>query len=456
MSTKHKPRILIIGHGRHGKDTAAELLQELAELNFISSSQFALERAVWPMWGKERYSSLEECFEDRHNHRDVWKGLIKAYNTPNLNRIHEEMFADGYNMYVGMRDRNEFLAATENGVFDVVVWIDRSKHLPPEDESSMELNAEDADIIVDNNQDVEHLRNGLKNLCQHMERGGFDMGQEETKVEQVDLSVVPEGATKLLDHGYIVLTDKGGSDEKIAEAARQSYGQGTKTVRSGEGLIRYLVTNHHTSPLEMGNLTFQMRLPIFIMRQLVRQRTAKLNEYSGRYSVMPELFYVPETSEICLQHATNKQGSGEPLDIEHAEMIQHTIRIQSEEAFVTYRRLLENGVSRETARIILPLNTYTVVTWQMDMNNLLKFLYLRDDEHAQWEIQVYAREIAKFVEQEFPHVYAAYMRQRSRISLTADQVFALLAGVTDHLPKGEAAQIEKIWLDYSNRVAQEI
>lgn len=475
---ENRPRLLIIGHGRHGKDTLAEILRDDYGLSFESSSDFVGRRAVWPMWGEDRYSSYEAMFEDRVNHRELWSNLINAYNTPDLARTGREMIQElGHDMYVGMRDIREFNACMSAGIFDLVIWVDAEKRLPPEDNPKFTITKDKADIILDNNGDMEDLREGIVVLVRNLMNRGFNWklpypndpyfdteskitpmeyvpipfikGQEPTHVppmesENVDLMIIPENATPVLDYGYVSLVNVNGTDADIAEAARLSYGRGTKKVNGNEGLIRYLYMNAHTSPFEMVSMKFQMRLPIFVMRQLVRHRTAHLNEYSGRYSEMLELYYVPNVEQICAQHSTNKQGSGEMLPLEVAEGVQETIRRASASAFADYHDLLSAGVSRETARILLPLNTYTEVMWQLDLNNMLKFLWLRDDSHAQWEIQVYAKIISDAVEKHFPATFAAYMRRRNSVTLTQDQIRALLTHKWEGLPKGEFAQLENL------------
>lgn len=263
---------------------------------------------------------------------------------------------------------------------------------------------------------------------------------------------MPYGAHQVLDHGYILLVDTMGTDADIAAAARLSYGRGTTKVNKDAGLINYLYKNAHTSPFEMCEMKFQIRLPIFVMRQLVRHRTANLNEYSGRYSVMPELWYIPKIEQICSQHATNKQGSGEPLTQSAAIEIQNMMNIASENAFITYEALLKRGLARETAREILPLNTYTEVVWKMDLNNLLKFLMLRDDPHAQWEIREYAKHIAGMMATCYPDTYAAYMKKKLSINLTQDELWALFSGDFSALSKSETARLQGIQRDIQQQM----
>lgn len=465
-----KPRLLIIGHGRHGKDTVAEMISNIMQLKFTSSSYFVAEECIWNMWGKERYNSFEEMFEDRVNFRPTWKNLILAWNTPDRTRTAVTMLSRGNDMYVGMRSRLEFDANDENETFDYVIWVDASKRLPPEPEDSMELTVDDADIVIDNNEEgTIHLFPQIHQLAKRLHQKGFSVGiprevehpeedafqlpgvtEEAPKLgNRLEWEDMPEDAVPVLDHGFFSIKEVMCSDKEIAESARMSYGRGTKKVNNDQGLINYLVRNHHTSPLEMGEIRFHMRLPIFVMRQLVRHRTANLNEYSGRYSKMVRLFYTPELSKIMCQGTVNKQMSGAPLPKEDAEKAWGIIRDSSNGSFDSYEELLANDVSRETARIVLPLNTYTECVWKMDISNLIKFLYLRDDKHAQWEIRVYAMKIAEAVEQHFPLVYAAYMRERESVKLTPKMIETLITGEdVDGMSKSEIAEIQRLFDKY--------
>jgi thymidylate synthase (FAD) len=257
---------------------------------------------------------------------------------------------------------------------------------------------------------------------------------------------IPEGATPLLDHGFFQVKEVMGNDHEICESARMSYGRGTKKGSTDEQLIRYLLLNHHTSPFEMGEIKAHMRMPIFVMRQLVRHRTANLNEYSGRYSEMPRLFYIPDTDHICHQDKVNKQGSAEPLDPVSAHIARGKMLKISNEAFDKYEDLLKMGVSRETARMVLPLNTYTEVVWKIDVNNLIKLLMLRDDDHAQWEIRVYAAELAKALKQYFPLTYDTYELIKNSVTLTIPQLLAVVTNNPERhgLGKGEIAKVKKV------------
>lgn len=194
----------------------------------------------------------------------------------------------------------------------------------------------------------------------------------------------------VLNHGFVALRDYMGGDRSIADAARVSYQDGTKTVNDDAGLIDHLIRNEHTSPLEQCILTFHLKLPIFVMRQLVRHRTARLNEISGRYSILPAEFYVPAAEQIMPQSTDNKQGrAGGPM--EHADSEVDFFRAEGFNAFSAYQTRLHDGMARELARINLPLSSYTECIWQIDLHNLMHFMKLRLDHHAQYEIRVFAQ-----------------------------------------------------------------
>ena len=195
----------------------------------------------------------------------------------------------------------------------------------------------------------------------------------------------------VLDKGFIRLVDYMGGDQRVVQAARVSYGEGTKSYREDAALIDYLLRNSHTSPFEQVVLTFHVKLPIFVARQWVRHRTARLNEISGRYSVMKDDFYIPKAQDIALQSTDNKQGrSSEAMDQAQAERIQESLAKGQREAYISYTSLVEEGIARELARINLPLSLYTEWYWQIDLHNFFHFLKLRLDPHAQKEIRLYA------------------------------------------------------------------
>ncbi len=214
---------------------------------------------------------------------------------------------------------------------------------------------------------------------------------------------------KLLDKGFVRLVDVMGSDEAIVQAARVSYGKGTKNVSEDRGLIRYLMRYRHTSPFEMVEFKFHVKLPIFVARQWIRHRTANVNEYSGRYSEMRNEFYLPETEQIRKQSLQNKQGrSDDVLDEALSEEILNKMSEIQSILFKEYETLLDQDLAREIARINLPLSTYTEWYWKIDLHNLFHFLKLRLDEHAQYEIRVYAKQMAEIIKYIVPLAYEAF------------------------------------------------
>jgi len=212
---------------------------------------------------------------------------------------------------------------------------------------------------------------------------------------------------KCLDKGFVRLVDFLGTDSSIVQAARVSYGKGTKQKSEDRGLIRYLVSKRHTSPLEMVEFKFHCKMPIVVARQWVRHRTASLNEYSGRYSEMPNECYVPELDRLQVQSNTNKQGSEQEL-VSNPEVIQALMQAEQLSDFDKYDIYLKTGLSREMSRINLPLSTYTQWYWKMDLHNLFHFLKLRLDEHAQYEIRVYAEAIYELIKPIVPISCAAF------------------------------------------------
>jgi thymidylate synthase (FAD) len=217
------------------------------------------------------------------------------------------------------------------------------------------------------------------------------------------------GYFPVLDHGFVSLVDYMGSDEDVERAARVSYGYGTRKVSQTRGLVRYLRRHRHTTPSEMVELKFHCAMPMFVARQWVRHRTASLNETSGRYSLMPLLFYTPPQDQFALQSRSNNQGreGGAPQEV-YREAVERWERLR-QEAGAAYTWLLEEDVARELARIDLPLSTYTQWYWKIDLHNLLHFLSLRVDPRAQWEIQQYARVIAGMVKRVAPLSFEAWV-----------------------------------------------
>lgn len=214
----------------------------------------------------------------------------------------------------------------------------------------------------------------------------------------------------VLDHGFVALVDYMGTDACIERAARVSYGYGTRKASLTRGLLRYLRRHLHTTPSEMVELKFHCCMPMFVARQWIRHRTANVNEYSGRYSLMPMLFYTPSAEQLQTQSRQNNQGrSGEPVSgSEYREAVERWNEIRSRAASA-YEWMTSSEVARELARIDLPLSTYTQWYWKIDLHNLLHFLKLRVDPHAQWEIQEYGRVMAGMLQLVAPHSYEAWI-----------------------------------------------
>jgi thymidylate synthase (FAD) len=228
----------------------------------------------------------------------------------------------------------------------------------------------------------------------------------------------------VLDRGFVRVVDYMGDDGAIVQAARVSYGRGTKKVSDDRGLINYLMRMHHTSPFEMCELKLHVKLPIFVARQWIRHRTASVNEYSARYSVLQDEFYLPDSEHLAVQSTGNRQGRGAVLEGTEAEKVQRTLAGNAEGAYERYLGLLNldeagepidparAGLARELARMVLPLNTYTEWYWKIDLHNLLHFIMLRADPHAQYEIRAYAEVLLDVVRRWVPLTHAAFVDYR--------------------------------------------
>lgn len=250
---------------------------------------------------------------------------------------------------------------------------------------------------------------------------------------------------RVLDHGFVRVIDYMGDDGAIVQAARVSYGRGTKKVSEDRALIRYLMRHSHSTPFEMCEIKLHVKLPIFVARQWVRHRTANINEYSARYSILDREFYTPSPDQLASQATTNRQGRGAVLDEEQAAHVLHLLRDDAERSYATYRQLLNDpddpdhdpdrtGLSRELARIGLSLSTYTQWYWKTDLHNLFGFLRLRADSHAQFEIRAYAQLIWDIVRQWVPDSCEAFEDYRmNAVSLSAaeaDVVRQVLMGTS--------------------------
>jgi thymidylate synthase (FAD) len=242
----------------------------------------------------------------------------------------------------------------------------------------------------------------------------------------------------VLDKGFVRLVDYLGGDQRIVQAARVSYGEGTTSYRKDAALIDYLLRHEHTSPFEQVVLTFHTKMPIFVARQWVRHRTARLNEISGRYSVMNDEFYVPAGEDVAAQSADNKQGrSEESAPPELQERVRERLAAGQHAAYEEYTALLDGGVARELARVNLPLSLYTEWYWQIDLHNLFRFLRLRMDAHAQREIRAYATTIFEITKHVCPaacesfenHVLGSVRFSRTEWAVLQDLLSGAGAGV---------------------------
>lgn len=262
-----------------------------------------------------------------------------------------------------------------------------------------------------------------------------------------------ENEIKCLDKGFVRLVDVMGDDSSIVQAARVSYGKGTKTVHEDRGLIRYLMRHKHTTPFEMVEFKFHVKLPIFVARQWIRHRTANVNEYSGRYSEMKDEFYLPSSEQIRTQSVINKQGrADETLPSEHTAEILDSTQAHYEASFELYQSLLEKGLTRELSRMVLPVANYTEWYWKIDLHNLFHFLKLRLDTHAQYEIRVYAEAMAELVKAIVPLAWEAYEHYMLNSIMLTQGELSILA---DLLPPTELDVEQCIKYGLSKREAGE-
>ena len=265
-------------------------------------------------------------------------------------------------------------------------------------------------------------------------------------------------AHPVLDHGLIRVIDYMGDDSAIVQAARVSYGRGTRAVSNDEGLIRYLLRHWHSTPFEMCEVKFHVKLPVFVARQWIRHRTANVNEYSARYSILDREFYIPAPEHLAAQSTVNNQGRGEVLAGDEAQRVLDILREDSMRSYDHYEGMLsqdgQQGLARELARMNLPANIYTQWYWKTDLHNLFHFLRLRADAHAQYEIRAYAELMCRITADWVPLAYAAFEDYRlGGTALSARGVEALkrrLAGETvtqetSGMSKGEWREFEGVW-----------
>ncbi|CUK01378.1 Thymidylate synthase ThyX [Shimia thalassica] len=250
------------------------------------------------------------------------------------------------------------------------------------------------------------------------------------------LRVVSDGIEKhlykaipVLDHGFVRVIDYMGDDAAICQAARVSYGKGTKSVQNDEGLIRYLMRHWHSTPFEMCEIKLHVKLPVFVARQWIRHRTANVNEYSARYSILDREFYIPAPEHINAQSVVNNQGRGEVLSPEQTAQVLEVLKADSARCYDNYQNMIDEdgiGLARELARMNLPANIYTQWYWKVDLHNLLHFLRLRADAHAQYEIRVYADAICQVVADWAPAAYKAFEDYRmGAVTMSAQMMVAL-------------------------------
>jgi len=248
---------------------------------------------------------------------------------------------------------------------------------------------------------------------------------------------------EVLDHGFVRVIDYMGDDGAIVQAARVSYGRGTRKVSEDAGLIRYLMRHRHTTPFEMCEIKYHVKLPIFVARQWIRHRMANVNEYSARYSILDREFYIPAPEQLAAQSASNRQGRGDVLQGAEAAEVLDLLRADATQTYDHYAQMLNEdesgtrvdesrqGVARELARMNLTLNTYTQWYWKTDLHNLLHFLSLRADHHAQYEIRVYAEQMLKTVQAWVPAAYQAFMDYRMGAVSFSAQMLAILRRMLD-------------------------
>tara|TARA_B100001540_G_C15798911_1_gene638989 strand:+ start:1630 stop:2577 length:948 start_codon:yes stop_codon:yes gene_type:complete len=274
------------------------------------------------------------------------------------------------------------------------------------------------------------------------------------RVTAAELEKILYEAIPILDHGFIRVVDYMGDDTSVVQAARVSYGKGTKKVSTDSGLIKYLMRHWHSTPFEMCEIKYHVKLPIFIARQWIRHRTANVNEYSARYSILDKEFYLPETENLAAQSQSNRQGRGDVLQGDQAKKVLNLLKHDAEQTYNNYETMLnerydgstidekEVGLARELARMNLTLNTYTQWYWKTDLLNLMNFLRLRADKHAQFEIRAYADAMLDTLKKWVPITYEAFMDYR----VGGTEVSSKGKIVLQKLIKGEDVKIENTGL----------
>ncbi len=261
-------------------------------------------------------------------------------------------------------------------------------------------------------------------------------------------------ANPVLDHGFVRVIDYMGDDSAIVQAARVSYGAGTKHVQNDEGLIRYLMRHWHSTPFEMCEVKLHVKLPVFVARQWIRHRTANVNEYSARYSILDREFYIPEPGQLAAQSTVNNQGRGEVLSGAESARVLDMLKQDAATSYDHYEQMLsqegQQGLARELARMNLPMNIYTQWYWKTDLHNLFHFLRLRADAHAQFEIRVYAEEIARVTKDWVPLAYAAFEDYRmGGVTLSAKAIAVLKRLLNgENVEQGDSGMSKGEWREF--------
>ena len=270
------------------------------------------------------------------------------------------------------------------------------------------------------------------------------------RVTSPELEKILYDAIPVLDHGFVRVVDYMGDDTSIVQSARVSYGKGTKKVSTDEGLIKYLMRHWHSTPFEMCEIKYHVKLPIFIARQWIRHRTANVNEYSARYSILDKEFYIPNKEQLSAQSTINRQGRGDLITGDQADEVLKILKDDATQTYGNYEKMLnerfdgtivdekKSGLARELARMNLTLNSYTQWYWKTDLLNLLNFLFLRADSHAQYEIRVYAEAMLETVKKWVPITHSAFLDYR----VGAVHVSAKGKKVIQQMAQGKKIDIE--------------
>jgi thymidylate synthase (FAD) len=274
----------------------------------------------------------------------------------------------------------------------------------------------------------------------------------------------------VLDHGFVRVVDYMGDDAAVVQAARVSYGRGTKAVSEDRGLIRYLMRHRHSTPFEMCEIKYHVKLPIFVARQWIRHRTANVNEYSARYSIMDREFYLPAPEQLAAQSAQNRQGRGDVLQGAEAERVLHLLREDASRNYDHYQEMLNEdeagqvldpgreGLARELARMNLTLNAYTQWYWKTDLYNLLNFLSLRADAHAQYEIRVYAEAMLNSLEAWVPAVAEAFRDYRLGAVTFSAQMLSILRRMLDRedVTQADSGLSKREWREMMEKLGRPV